>query len=109
MTDDVVILVCEDDRMREECAGTLRRLGYAVEDTEDSRVGLALVIRAMPSVVLIGLSATQRHDFELCRLLACDAETRHMPVVAVVEDDASHTQALAAECTRRPEAPAGCW
>ena len=90
------LLVSRDQKLEERCAAQLRSLGYAVEATDDSRVGLAIAMRSRPSVVVLALNAVQRDGLDMCALLRCDPTTRALPIAAVIDDTGREEEARAA-------------
>ncbi|MGH6691366.1 MAG: response regulator, partial [Gammaproteobacteria bacterium] len=61
----------------------LRRDGYTVYTADDGAVGLELVLRERPDVVISDVMMPKVSGFELCRILKADRAMRLTPVVLV--------------------------
>jgi CheY-like chemotaxis protein len=103
----MALLVSRDQSLEEHCASRLRALGYSVESTDDSRVGLAMAMTRRPAVVIVALDVSQRVGLELCDLLRCDPVTRALPVAAVVDDMRRAREARAAGISGVVVSPSG--
>ncbi|MBI5835490.1 MAG: response regulator [Armatimonadetes bacterium] len=74
----------------------LAELGLAVTVATHGEAALDLVVAAAPDLVLLGVSAQGLDAFEVCRRLAFDRQTAHLPVlmVAHARDETLRLRAL---------------
>ena len=74
----------------------LAELGIEVIVATHGEAALDLVVEANPDVVLLGVAASGLDAFEVCRRLAFDLQTAHLPVLMVApnRDDAQRLRAL---------------
>ena len=68
---------------RERLAGILRGAGWEVETAGSGVEAIERVRRARPNIVFMDIVMPQMDGFEACRRLACDPQTRTIPVVFV--------------------------
>lgn len=84
MTDPVRILVVEDeDDIRELVALNLRREGFEVLESADGAGGLATARRALPSIVLLDLMLPDLSGVDICAQLRDDERTREAFIIMV--------------------------
>jgi two-component system phosphate regulon response regulator PhoB len=81
-TDGRSIVVIEDeDAIRDVVAYNLERAGYRVAVAADGRAGLELVRATSPELVLLDLMLPELDGIEVCRALRADPATSAIPVI----------------------------
>ncbi|HSU16692.1 response regulator [Longimicrobium sp.] len=81
------VLIVDDDPDQHILAGLyLEHAGYAVLHARDGREGYELARAARPSLVLMDFRMPELDGISSFRMIAADAETRQIPVVAVTAD-----------------------
>ena len=84
MTDQVSVLVVEDEEdIRNLVALNLRRAGFRVLTAGDGRQALALAREHQPPVVLLDLMLPDMSGTEICAELRADPRTRELHVIMV--------------------------
>ncbi len=78
-----VLVVDDDDLLREQLAMVLERLGHAVIMAENGRAGLEAAERDAPDLVITDLSMPGMDGFELLERLKAGTRTQHIPVIVV--------------------------
>ena len=94
------ILVVDDDQsMRELLKLHLRNNGYDVRLAEDAVVAGHLVLRDPPDLVLLDVQMPYMSGYEFAAALKADEQTRDIPVVFLTTDDAvvEHARKLGAQ------------
>src|SRR4051812_14517423 len=88
------ILVVDDDQsMRELLNLHLRNNGYDVQAAEDAVVAGHLVLRDQPDLILLDVQMPYMSGYEFAAALRADELTRRIPVVFLTTDDAVADQA----------------
>src|SRR3954466_3944272 len=88
------ILVVDDDQsMRELLKLHLRNNGYDVLAAEDAVVAGHLVLSAPPDLILLDVQMPYMSGYEFAGALKADEQTRDIPVVFLTTDDAVAEQA----------------
>ena len=76
------ILVIEDEEdIRELVRYNLKREAFAVTEAESGEVGLELVPKELPDLILLDLMLPGKDGMQVCRELKQDKATRDIPVV----------------------------
>jgi len=84
------LLVVEDDQaLREFYKATLRYAGYAVVAVEDGLDALRWLEQHIPALIVLDLALVRLSGRDLQRELRAHAETRDIPIVVVTGDDTS--------------------
>jgi DNA-binding response OmpR family regulator len=78
-----VLVVDDDELLREQLAMVLERLGHTVIMAENGRVGLEAAERDAPDLVITDLSMPGMDGFELLERLKAGTRTQHIPVIVV--------------------------
>jgi signal transduction histidine kinase/DNA-binding response OmpR family regulator len=82
------VLVVEDDPpTRDMLRRTLHQQGWTVSEAENGRVGLDLVLRHQPALILLDLMMPEMDGFEFVAELRKLPEARNIPVVVVTAKD----------------------
>ena len=95
------ILLVEDNEMnRDMLSRRLMRRGYEVIIAIDGEGGLALAREQSPDIILMDMSLPVLDGWEASRQLKADADTKHIPVIALTAHAMSsdRDKALAAGC-----------
>jgi two-component system, cell cycle response regulator DivK len=95
------ILLVEDNEMnRDMIAGRLRRKGFEILPAADGGQAVELARREKPDLILMDLSLPVLSGWEAARLLKDDADTRHIPIIALTAHAMSgdEEKALEAGC-----------
>src|SRR5690606_38665917 len=91
MTEKKILVVEDEQPIREMLAFNLRRSGYAVIEAADGRAARAAIADGFPDLVLMDWMLPDVSGLELTRQLKRDAETAEIPVIMltarVAEDD----------------------
>ena len=78
-----ILLVEDDDAMREMLATALRMTGYHVRTASDGLAGLRLLEAYEPDVVVLDLGLPIATGFDVLQELRAVAKTRLTPVIAI--------------------------
>ena len=78
-----VLVVDDDELLREQLAMVLERLGHSVIMAENGRAGLEAADRDAPDLVITDLSMPGMDGFELLERLKAGTRTQHIPVIVV--------------------------
>ena len=78
-----VLLVEDDDHLREATADALRDSGIDVVEAADGRQGLEAMRAAAPFLVLLDLMMPVMDGWELARIMAADPQLSHIPICVV--------------------------
>ncbi len=80
--DDNLILVIDDEQdIRELLAYNLRREGYSVIEEGDGLTGLALAQNRLPALILLDIMLPGMDGLSVCRELRRSKATEHIPVI----------------------------
>jgi signal transduction histidine kinase/DNA-binding response OmpR family regulator len=89
------LLVVEDDAVtRELMRRTLESDGWTVAEAENGRVGLELLARAMPELILLDLMMPEMDGFEFIAEIRKVEAWRRIPVIVVTAKDITHDELL---------------
>ena len=76
------ILVVEDEQpIREMIAFSLRRAGFLVREAENCRVAREQLVDRRPDLVLLDWMLPDMSGLELAKLLKRDKDTRELPII----------------------------
>lgn len=102
-----VLVVEDDDRLRELYRSTLVGAGFTVIAVPDGIAALRVVeTDRVPAVVVLDLSLPRLSGRDLGHELRASAHTRHIPIVVVTGTDGKDAEDLAVECVlRKPVLP----
>jgi two-component system alkaline phosphatase synthesis response regulator PhoP len=81
MSGETILIIEDDDDIREVVRFHLTRDGYQVFEAADGDKGLQAGQVRLPDVILLDLMLPGRDGLEVCRLLKQDSKTRHIPVI----------------------------
>lgn len=78
-----VLVVDDDDLMREMCTGVLEAAGFRVAQATDGARGLADAFAHAPDLILMDLAMPVMTGLEAIRRLKADPRTRAIPIVVL--------------------------
>lgn len=81
MSGETVLIIEDDDDIREMVRLHLVRDGYKALEATDGDKGLRLGQERLPDLILLDLMLPGRDGLEVCRLLKQEPKTRHIPVI----------------------------
>ena len=91
MTQGKVLVIDDEDDIRELCRVNLEFEGFQVFDAANGPIGLAAAARHRPDVIFLDLMMPQMDGWDVLRRLKEDDATAHIPVVLLTartgEDD----------------------
>jgi two-component system, chemotaxis family, chemotaxis protein CheY len=106
---DTVLIVEDDDDLRESLSVLLVRKGFRVETAQNGRIALDWIeVNGPPRIILLDLMMPVMDGWELRRRLLLDARWKSVPVVVIsgVADAGDHAKALeAVDCLVKPIDP----
>jgi signal transduction histidine kinase/DNA-binding response OmpR family regulator len=82
-----VLVVDDDDFVRRGISQALAKDGWKVSEADSGRTGLACLVEAVPSVIVLDLMMPEMDGFEFLEELRHRAEWRDIPVVVVTAKD----------------------
>lgn len=102
-----VLVVEDDDRLRELYRSTLRGAGFSVIAVPDGVAALHVIeADRVPAVVVLDLALPRLSGRDLGHELRASTRTRHIPIVVVTGTDAKEVDGLDVECLlRKPLLP----
>lgn len=78
------LLLVEDNEMnRDMLSRRLIRKGYEVVVAEDGKIGVAKAKEEAPDLILMDMSLPEMDGWEATRIIKSDAETAHIPIIAL--------------------------
>lgn len=95
------ILIVEDNEMnRDMLSRRLERRGYTILMAVDGQNGVEAARREKPDLILMDMSLPVIDGWEATRVLKADAETAHIPVIALTAHamEGDRTKAIEAGC-----------
>ena len=91
MTERSVLVVEDEDAIREMIAFSLRRAGFDVREAADSRGARTAIVDRVPDLILLDWMLPDVSGLELARALKGEADTRDIPIIMLTartdEDD----------------------
>lgn len=95
-----VMVVDDNEDLREMLRYMVERLGYRVVEAENGREAIEIVRHRCPDLILMDLSMPVMDGLSATRLLRAMEETYHVPIVAISANrrELSQADALAAGC-----------
>lgn len=96
-----ILLVEDDDAIREMLSRRLVLRGHAVELAADGETGLAMIRASPPEVVLLDHGLPGMTGWDVARALRADPAFATLPVIALTAHagEPSRREAMAAGCT----------
>jgi two-component system alkaline phosphatase synthesis response regulator PhoP len=80
-TEHDIVVIEDEDAIRDVVEYNLQREGFAVRTARDGRAGLELVREVLPRLVVLDLMLPELDGLEVCRALREDPATRLVPVI----------------------------
>jgi DNA-binding response OmpR family regulator len=77
----MVLLVEDNDEMRQYVRMTLESAGYAVREAADGAAGIELAQELIPDLIISDVMMPEKDGFELTETLKQDVRTSHIPIV----------------------------
>ena len=95
-----ILLVEDNETMRNMLARRLTRKGYEVLVAGDGREGIAVASREKPALILMDLSLPEIDGWSASRQIKAAQTTRHIPIIALTAHAmrGDREKALAAGC-----------
>jgi CheY-like chemotaxis protein len=93
-----VLLLDPDSSFRLDVGFLLKKIGYNAFDASDSEKGLALVLKELPSLVLVSAHLEPTNGFEFCRTLKENSRDGRIEVAIVGTSNSSRFERLLAAC-----------
>jgi CheY-like chemotaxis protein len=95
-----VMVVDDNEDLREMLRYMVERLGYRVVEAENGREAIEIVRHKCPDLILMDLSMPVMDGLAATRLLRQMEEVSHVPIVAITANrrEQSQAEALAAGC-----------
>ncbi|MBC8206773.1 MAG: response regulator [Kiritimatiellales bacterium] len=81
MTKSSILIIEDEEDIRELVKYNLQRENFAVLEAGTGEAGLKMVERTTPDLILLDLMLPGKDGLEICRILKRDERTRHIPVV----------------------------
>lgn len=98
-----ILVVDDDECMRELVRLHLANAGYDVETAEDSVVALKSIMRCPPELVIADVNMPYMNGLDFVSALKSDANFRHIPVMFLTTDVDERARSLGAlACLRKP-------
>ena len=88
-----VLVVEDDERMREVLRRTLEKDGWKIVEAENGRAGLERVAAELPAMILLDLMMPEMDGFEFLTQLRARADAKHLPVVVITAKDITPDEA----------------
>jgi signal transduction histidine kinase/DNA-binding response OmpR family regulator/ligand-binding sensor domain-containing protein len=82
-----VLVVEDDEHMREMLRRSLEKDGWQVDEAENGRAGLERVAAQLPAMILLDLMMPEMDGFEFLTQLRRRDDGRHIPVVVITAKD----------------------
>jgi len=98
-----VLVVDDDEDLRDALADVLRDVGYRVETAEDGQVALEVMSRCTPCIVLLDLMMPVMDGWQVAEAMEADPELAKVPV-CVVSAQSQHAPRNAACVLPKPVA-----
>jgi two-component system phosphate regulon response regulator PhoB len=76
-----VLVIEDDDSLREILSHNLRREGYDVVGEADGQTGYERALRDLPDLIVLDLMLPRMSGVEICRELRAARATKHVPVI----------------------------
>jgi CheY-like chemotaxis protein len=99
----MVLIIDDDDDLRDSLRDLLQRRGYRVETAEHGQAALAvLAARGVPCVVLLDLAMPVMDGWQFLSAVQADAALATIPIVIASAHGATHAPAGVAGVLRKP-------
>lgn len=80
---EYVLVVEDEEDIRELIAYTLRKEGYYVKAVSTAEQGLGLIEELPPVLLLLDIMLPGKDGFELCRELKSESDSKNIPVIII--------------------------
>lgn len=100
-----IVVIDDDELIRQVIALHLRAAGYVVYTAEDAVEGGHAILRERPDVIVCDVNMPYLNGYDLAAALKADAATSDIPIIFVTSEDDGPQQAAklgAAACLRKP-------
>ena len=86
-TKPLVLIVDDDDGIREMLSDIVQALGTDVIDASNGADGVKLALKMMPDLVLLDVRMPMMDGFDVCRTIKSDAKGKAIPILMVTSMD----------------------
>jgi DNA-binding response OmpR family regulator len=101
-----VLVVEDDDKLRELFRTTLRDAGFTVEAVSDGIDALRLIEDHVPAAVVLDLALPRLSGRDVAQELRATARTRRVPIIVVTGTNEGDGEGLKADCVlQKPIVP----
>ena len=76
-----IIVVDDEDAIRELVIDTLEASGFTVIGCKDTDEGYARICKSKPDLVILDVKMPSVGGIELCRMIRANVQTKHIPVI----------------------------
>jgi two-component system, cell cycle response regulator DivK len=90
MAGELILIVEDNEKNRKLVRDVLQFKGYRTLDAETAEIGLSLAREARPELILMDIQLPGMNGIDALAHLRADADTRHIPVVAVTASAMMH-------------------
>lgn len=89
MKKKTILIVDDNEGMRETLSIFVKRLGYQAESKEDARSAQEWLSANQPSLMLIDIMLPDLTGIELCRWISCQENIKTVPIIhlTALDDD----------------------
>lgn len=81
MTKTNILIIEDEEDIRELVKYNLQRENFSVLEAESGESGLQVVYRVLPDLILLDLMLPGKDGLEVCRLIKRDSRTQNIPVI----------------------------
>ena len=78
-----IVVVEDDENIRELISFNLKSANYSVTEAETGEDGIKQVQKTKPDLILLDLMLPEMDGLDVCRQLKSDADTRDIPIIMV--------------------------
>lgn len=78
-----VLIVEDNDALREMFRRRLSRRGYAIELAEDGEAGIVKAIETAPDLILLDMSLPGKNGWTIANELKSSSQTKEIPIIAI--------------------------
>ncbi len=83
MAKQKILIVEDDENIRELISFNLQTTNYSVIETETGEAGIQKAIKSSPDLILLDLMLPEMDGLDVCRQLKSDAATKNIPIIMV--------------------------
>ena len=94
MNGPLILVVDDDDNVRELLAVNLEEAGYRVGKAADGRAALHLVAQEKPRLVVLDVMMPEMDGWEVCKALKDDSGTSAIPVIMLTARDSERDRMI---------------